>query len=236
MKRVAFIGAACAWAAAHCTDEVLAGLLTEVAEFGYSRVADRELPRALTMLEDADADVLPATFARALNLVDFAVEREVEALQSLREIYTGSPRAVTAVDARIEQMRLFGRGLHEQVTGYAALRAGALGTAAPREARPTRRARELEAVFPAMTEAVKGRVFSLRDFAPFREYTEAHPEAADETGIDERTIRLVLNYISGERSITRIRDCVAAESGQEIDLEGLYRLFEILKETGWVSW
>jgi len=236
MKRVAFIGAACAWAAAHCTDEVLDGLLTEVAEFGYSRVADRELPRALTMIEEAGAGELPATFERALNLVDFAVQREIEALLSLREIYSGSPRAVSAVDARTEQMRLFGRGLQEQIAGYAGVRAEALGTAAPRQARPTRRERELEAVFPTMTEAVKGRVFSLGDFEPFREYTEAHPEAAAETGIDERTLRTVLNYISGERSITRIRDSVAAESGQEIDLEGLYRLFEILKETGWVSW
>ena len=48
--------------------------------------------------------------------------------------------------------------------------------------------------------------------------------------------RHVLNYINGERSITRIRDCAAAETGADVSLEAVITYLELLKEVGWIDW
>ncbi|GAG06363.1 unnamed protein product, partial [marine sediment metagenome] len=90
MKRVAFIGAAAAWTAANCTDDVLEGLVNKVSEFGYERVGKRELPRALKFVDDADVKNLQKALSRAANLTDLVVERETGALASIEEIYSGS--------------------------------------------------------------------------------------------------------------------------------------------------
>jgi len=45
MKRIAFVGAAAAWAAVQCSDEVLPGLLDAASEFGWARITSNELPR-----------------------------------------------------------------------------------------------------------------------------------------------------------------------------------------------
>ena len=54
MRRVAFIGATTAWASAHLTDEMLPDLLNAVSDFGYNRVAERGIPKAMEVLENAE--------------------------------------------------------------------------------------------------------------------------------------------------------------------------------------
>ncbi len=80
MKRVAFIGAACAWAAANCTDEVLKPLVDAVSDYGYRRVGEREIPQALKLVDKTKAETLKGDVWKALNLAGFAVEREIGAL------------------------------------------------------------------------------------------------------------------------------------------------------------
>ena len=84
LKRAAFIGAACAWAAAHCTDDVVGPLAEAVSEYGYLRVAERELPRAMARLEAADGPRLAAETAQALTLVAYGTGRELAALRQHR--------------------------------------------------------------------------------------------------------------------------------------------------------
>ena len=69
LKRVAFIGAACAWAAAQCTDDVAGSLAEVVSDYGYLRVAERELPLALARVDAAEAKNLAAETEQALRLV-----------------------------------------------------------------------------------------------------------------------------------------------------------------------
>ncbi|MCX6574848.1 MAG: M28 family peptidase, partial [Candidatus Aminicenantes bacterium] len=115
MKRVAFIGAATAWAAANCTDEMLAGLLDAVASFGYARVGKRELPAAYRSINAADAKTLVAAVKRAVNLAQFACGREAEAVASIRDIYSGSSPAGQLVNNYKAQWEMYGKSLGGQI-------------------------------------------------------------------------------------------------------------------------
>ena len=110
-----------------CTDDVLAGLLDSVSEFGYRRVAERDLPRALRFLDAADATALTGAVAKALNLVDFAVDRETGAVRSTEDVYSASAAAKTAVSDRLRQWELYRAALRGQIDGYAKVRAATLG-------------------------------------------------------------------------------------------------------------
>jgi len=131
MKRVGFIGAAMAWAAANATDEVAGPLADAVSDFGYSRVAERDLPRALALVEHAEGAGLEAALAKALIIADFAVDREVGALRSIEDVYTGSPAATAVVNEKVQQWELYRAGLRAQVAGYARQRAGQSTRASP---------------------------------------------------------------------------------------------------------
>jgi Zn-dependent M28 family amino/carboxypeptidase len=124
MKRIGFIGAAMAWAAANATDDVVAGLVDAVSDFGYSRVAERDLPRALALVEHAEAAGMATPAAKATIIADFAVDREIAALGSIADIYTGSAAARSAVDSKVQQWELYRTGLRAQIAGVARLGAG----------------------------------------------------------------------------------------------------------------
>jgi hypothetical protein len=236
MKRVAFIGAASAWAAANCTDEVVGGLAESTSEFGYERVAERDLPAAMALLESADGSNLAARMAQALTLVDFAVDREIAALESIREIYTGSAPATGLIDDRVAQWNLYRAGLRDQVAGYAGIRASRLGVRAPREAAPSRLERQYDAVVPAIHPDVKGREFSLNSSEALQDYFAEHPGALREIGISRAQSTAALNFVNGRRSISTIRRCVEAETGEATELEAIAAYLEVLRTVGWVAY
>jgi aminopeptidase YwaD len=122
MKRIAFLGAATAWAAANCTDEVLPVLLDVTAEFGFARIAKRELVAALSLIESATAENLAAQTEKALALTAAGVEREIGAIQSIEGVYTGSEQAVKMVGEHTEQWKLYGKSLAEMLRGYASFK------------------------------------------------------------------------------------------------------------------
>ncbi len=236
MKRIAFVGAASAWAAADCTDDVLAGLLDSVSEFGYQRVAERDLPRALKFLDAADAAALPGAVAKALNLVDFAVDRETGAVRSTEDVYSASAAAKTAVSDRLRQWELYRAALRGQIDGYAKVRAATLGVTLPVSAKPRPARPAPAAVVPALAPAVKGREFSLGAFQPYSEFMKANPEALKKLGLTPSLGNTILNYVNGRRSAAAIRNAAAAETGQDLTLESVTGYLEILKKVGWVGY
>jgi aminopeptidase YwaD len=236
MKRVAFIGAACAWAAADCTDEVAAGLVDAASDFGYARLGKRELPRALGYLEEADAAGLAAAWIRADLLLELAVARESGALASIREVYTGSPAAEAAVAERIAQWSAYHDGLRSQVAAFARARADRLGVRNLRRPAADRRRRELEGVVPDLSPAVRGQEFSLGSFPPMQAFSQTGRERIQALGLDRSEEREIPNWIDGRRSIAEIRDRVAARTGRATSLEGVAGYLAILKDVGWVVW
>ena len=235
MKRVAFIGAAVAWVAAHCTDEVVAGLTDATSEFGYSRVAERDLPKALRHVETGEGAALDAALVKALNVVDTAVDREIGALKSIEDIDTGSVLAQTTIRNRVQQWELYRAGLKAQVAGYAKVK----GMPPPeRKTRMAAKPSPIEAkalsMVPAFDGAVKGREFSLTTYAPYASYIKEHPNAVTDLRLTPQLGNTILNYVNGKRSAAVIRNCVAAETGQEISIESVVSYLELLQTLKWV--
>jgi hypothetical protein len=236
LKRVAFIGAACAWAAAQCTDEVAAGLADAASAYGYQRVAERELPRAMTRLEAADRGNLAAETAQALRLVRFGAGRELAAVRSIEDVFTGSPAARRAVDAKARQWDLYRTALGGQVLQYAAVRAAELGVPAPGVAQSDDRQRALDRVVPAIAPSVKGHEFDLPYGERYQKYVKQHPEAAKAVTLARRQTLAVLNYVDGRRSVAQIRDCVAAELDEDLPLAQVAAYLDLLRAAGCLAY
>ena len=236
MKRIAFIGAATAWAAANATDEVVPGLVDAASEFGYGRVAERDLPRALGYLEAADAATLDAQAARALTLVSFAVDREIGAIRSIDEISTGSAAARTVVSDRVQQWELYRAGLKAQVLGYAKLKADRFKVKPPVEVKPGPLELKFEAVVPAIHPNVKGKEFSLGASEAYGKHMKENPDAVKKLGLTPAQASQVLNFVNGRRSILKIRHAVSAVTGQDAPLQGVADYLALLKGFNWIAY
>jgi hypothetical protein len=255
MKRIAFIGAATAWAGANATDEVAAGLAAVVSEFGYARVAERDVPRALAIIEQADAAGLDAAAARAALVADFAVDREIGALRTIDEISTGSEAAKRAVENKVQQWELYRAGLRQQMAGFTRLRqaqlspsgagrgfspakgpSGAVKGISPAN-QPSGVGRGFSpAVVPALSPAVKGLEFSLQGWPKYSAYMKEHPEALKTLGLTPQQATSILSYVNGRRSVQKIRDTVVGETGRDVTVDAVRGYLELLKTVGWVAW
>jgi hypothetical protein len=235
MKRVAFIGAASAWAAADCTDEVLTGLLDAVAAFGYERVGKRELPAAFRMIERADAKSLADDTGRALNLVEFAGAREREAAGSVEQIYSGAKEAVALLADRKAQLDIYRKSLAADVLAYAGLRAKQLNVPPPQPRTPDKIERQAGMPVPVLQADVKGKEFSLESSDRYKKYLEKNPDAAKNLKLGAAERRMVLNYIDGRRTVAAIRNAVAAETDREVDFGALTAYLDFLRAVGWIA-
>jgi len=253
MKRIAFVGAATAWAGANTTDEVAAGLAAVVSDFGYARVAERDVPRALGLVEQADGAGLDGAALRAALVVEFAVDREIGALRTIDEISTGSDAARRAVENKVQQWELYRAGLKQQMAGFARLRQSQLAPVAGKPAAVVGRgfppppgsggpAVALRAkagsptVVPALSSAVKGLEFSLQAWPKYSAYMKEHPDALKTLGLTPQQATSILNYVNGRLSIQKIRDTVVGESGRDVSIEAVRGYLELLKTVGWMTW
>jgi len=236
MKRVAFIGAACAWTAANCGDERLPGLLDAVSAFGYARVGKRDLPAAFREVELAEANTLPAAVARASNLVQFACQREADAVASLQEIYSDSAAARALIQNRMEQWRAYGKGLGGQVLNYGRLRAKGLKIAVLQPPAADKLEKQFANVIPSLHPDVKGKEFSLESSDRYKKYLDKNPEVLKAIGLAMNQRRFVMNYINGKRSVITIRNAVLAETNRDVDFAGLVKYLEFLKAVGWIQY
>jgi hypothetical protein len=233
MKRVAFIGAAAALAAADLSDERIGRMLDAVSDFGYARFAERSLPQALALIDAAEAADLEPALANALNRVSAGIAREVDALGSIREIYTGSAEARAAVDDRIAQWRLYYDAVTEQVVGAARVRAGRLGVPEPQAPVPgPAESRFLQV--PDLAPDVKRQQFNLTRTDAYRAYMEEHPDALEEMGLERNQTSQILNFINGERSVAEIRNRVAALTGDELQSQQVWDYLQLLEAVGWI--
>jgi len=235
MKRVAFIGAAAAWSAANCTDDLLPGLLDAVSAFGFERLGKRELPAAFRSVDRAEAKTMPRAVGRALNLVRFAAERERGAVASVEEIFTGSKEAVQLVGSRKKQWELYGESLAKHVLDYSRFRARQLNAPIPQTAAPDKMEKQYARVIPVLHPEVKGKEFSLESSERYKKYMEKNPNALKDMKLDMGQRRSLLNYLNGKRSVTAIRDCVLAETDRDMDFLGLVQYLEFLKAVGWIT-
>jgi len=231
MRRVAFIGATTAWASANLSDEMLPDLLNAVSDFGYNRVAERGLPRALEALEGMGSGDTEAVAALAVNIIEAAVERERDALRSIHQIHTGSREATRLVDQELASWGAYGDALQDFI----------LKTAAPESSGglelPGPSAEDLayDRAIPSLAEGIRGQEFNLGQFEPAQGYFREHPGVLAEIGLSDAQTRQIMNHINGGRSILTIRNRVAAWTGEDISVTQVARYVGILQEIGWVE-
>lgn len=236
LKRTAFIGAAMAWTAANCTDEVLENLLEKVSAFGYARLGERELPRALGFIERADAESLHDAFNQAVNLVDLATSREAGAIGSTADIYTASERAVELVQSYQTQWKIYQDALNQQLLQFAGVKAKQLDVEPPAEPEPTSEEISYSKVFPAIHPDIKASQFSMENSDLYKDYMEKNPDALKELKLNVAQRRMILNYINGKRSVAEIRRRVMAETSRDLELGRLVRYLEFMKTIGWIAY
>lgn len=238
MKRIAFIGAAAAWAAANCEDDVLPDMLNAVSGFGFARVGKRELPVSFRKIDAADAKSLPEAAGRAVELVRFAAEREKAAISSVAEIASGSKESAELIRNRESLWEAYRLALADQVVKYASLRAAQLKTVLPPPPPPLAASGRAAAAYgkavPAIHPDVRGREFTLESSDRYKKYVEKNPDALKALKLEIPVRRAVLNYINGRRPVTAIRAAAAAETDRSVPLEAVAAFLEFLKAVGWV--
>ncbi len=235
LKRVAFIAAACAWVAAQCTDNVAGSLAEVVSDYGYLRVAERELPLALARVDAAEAKNLAPEIEQALRLVTYGATREVGALRTIEDIYTGSDTAKQTVEAKVRQWELYQSALHTQVLEYGKVRAARLNVAAPQASAPDELQQECQRMTPTIAPSLKGREFNLLGSEKYNQYLKEHPEALKTLGITSAQAATILNYVNGRRSVAQIATCVAGQLDEAVLLPGVLGYVELLASVGVVA-
>jgi hypothetical protein len=232
MRRVAFIGAATAWASANLTDAMLPDLLESVSSFGHARLAERGLPRALAALDQPPGRrASEEALGRALNVVSSAVAREKDALLSVHEVHSGSETARERVAAEVAKWEAFGESLELFVR-----KAASANRAEPvSRPEPTDAERKHEGVIPRLAPEVKGKVFYLSAWEPANRWFAEHPGVLSELGVSDRAGRAILDWVDGERSVATIRDRVAAWTSYDLTVEQVADYLEILEEVGWIE-
>jgi hypothetical protein len=235
MKRIAFIGAAAAWAAANCGDDVLPDLIKAVSAFGYARIGKRELPRALQIVTDAETKDLEKAMNRALNLAAFAAAREAGAVESIRDVYSDSGKARGLVAAQLKQWQLYGAGLEAQIKRFAVYRAAELKTKPPAVRVAAAAEKKAGTAVPVLAPDVRGKEFSLEGSDRYKTYAAAHADAVKGLNLSVSQRRSVLNYIDGRRTLATIRNWAEAETGADIDFQDFLRYIDFLKAVGWIE-
>jgi hypothetical protein len=236
MKRIAFIGAAAAWAAANCTDAVLPGLIDAVSAFGYRRVAQRDLPRALAYVDGANAAGLGPASLKANVTIDWAIDRELGALRSIEAIDSRTADAKARVAGRVAQWELYRTALRGQAAGVAKLRAAALGLPGLPAMAPDPRMAALTTVVPAIAPSVRAREFSLTANEAYAAWLKANPDALKSWGLTPALASTILNYVNGHRSVVAIRNAVVGETGADLSLAGVAAYLDVLKTVKWLAY
>ncbi|MDH5386477.1 MAG: hypothetical protein OEY18_17385, partial [Candidatus Aminicenantes bacterium] len=203
--------------------------------YGYKRVGERELPKALSYVEKAKKENLQEKVWMALNLAGFAVQREIGALCSLEEIYSGSDEALRMIDNRVKQWEFYREGLADQVLKYGAVKALDLNVKAPEKSELTEEEKKYSEIFPDMCPDVKGKEFYLERTDRFRDYIKENPDALKKLKLNRNQQRSIQNFINGKRSVMEIRNAAIAETEIDLPFESLMGYLELLKELNWIT-
>lgn len=236
LKRVAFIGAAMAWTAANCSDDILENLLAEVSAFGYARIGERELPRALQRIDGAEGEELQNAYVQASNLIDFSCGREAGAVRSVEEISTGSKKAESLIESQLKQWDSYRLALKKQLLDYSRFRAQQLGIPPPEEIPLSQLEKSHQATIPILRSDVRGQKFNPAQTEEHRIFLAENPDFIKDLQLDRSQQRAILNYINGRWSVTEIRNWVMAETEKDLEFEKLLAYLDYLERIDWISY
>lgn len=235
MKRIAFIGAATAYASANCTDPTLAGMIETCTAFGFKRFAERGLSKALNLMNGSDKQNFEQNFLTAKKIVDVSLSRETNAIRSLREISSGSDKSESMIGTSLQQWKDYRSSMNEYILAAAKSKAKQLGTGMPETARKDKLMTKLEKTTPVIAEEIRYRIFSPDSWEPYNEYLANNTDAKGMNIARSRDSRTLVSYITGSLSIARIMDYARVYSGKDMDPQEVYDYFLLLEKTGYIE-
>jgi hypothetical protein len=235
MKRIAFIGAATAYASANCTDTTLAGMIEACTAFGFKRFAERGLSKALNLMNGSDKQSFEQNFLTAKKIVDVSLSRETNAIISLREISSGSDKSESMIGTSLQQWKDYRSSMNEYILAAAKSKAEQLGTDMPETARKDKLMTKLEKTTPVIAEEVRYRIFSPDSWETYNEYLANNTDAKGMNIALSRDSRTLVSYITGSLSIALIMDYARVYSGRDLDPQEVYDYFLLLEKTGYIE-
>jgi hypothetical protein len=184
----------------------------------------------LEALSTSDQNRPEAAAAAAVNIIEAAVQRERDAVESVHGIHTGSRAARRLVDEELSSWDAYGESL----------RAFILDAAEPGPGRielpePSREDRAYDRVIPRLGEGIRSQVFSMGNYEPAQNYFRENPGVLGEIGLSNGQTSMILNYVNGERSVLTIRNRVVARLGGDLSAGQVARYLEVLAEFGWIE-
>jgi hypothetical protein len=236
MRRAVMPIAATGYYLAQLPSEGVATLAAVMTGYAGARLAT-EARRAMTMLDGASPAEPAGRFREALNLLEQARRREVQALRTLDRLGSSAP-ARTAVDRALRQVD----GIHAVNLAALRERAAEVGaTSGGRAAEPALTAAEvrLRRLVPVRADSLRGPVHFFRP-----EYGGAW--LRQRTGDDDfrSKVRLArrghyvlfeaLAFADGKRDLVEIRNAVSAEYGP-VPADEVEEYFRFLERAGVVS-
>ncbi len=183
------------------------------------------------MLRDPGSADPTAAAAQALYLIEAAVERERDALESIRMIYSGTPEAEGWVNEELAAWKAYGHALRDFILERASW-GGAGGIEIP-ESSPEDLA--FDGVVPVLARGIRGQEFSLGQYGPAQSYFQQNPGVLAEVGLSNSQTQQILGFIDGRRSVLTIRNRVAGWTGTDLSVTQVARYLTILEEIGWVD-
>ncbi len=235
MKRIAFIGAATAYAAANCTDEILPGMIEACSDFGLNRFAERGLSNAVNLINASDKETFEQNYSRAEKIINVSLSREIEAVRTLKEISTGSSESDALINNSLRQWRDYRSFMEEYIYAAANIKAENLGLTVPSNKNDNRLYNKLNKMIPEISESVRYKIYSPTSFEPYTEYLLKHNDADKFKIARSRDSRTLVSYITGSLSIAGIIDYAEVYSGKEFDPQEVYDYFKLLEEVGYIQ-
>ncbi|MEE4115873.1 MAG: M28 family peptidase [Marinilabiliaceae bacterium] len=234
MKRIAFIGAATAYAGANCTDEVLPGLIDVVNDFGYARFAERALTVASEIVRNSESEQLASNAERAGDIISISAGREIAALNSIKDIYSASPASLAMVKLSVKEWENYRNSMMAHIKGQAESRASELGISL----KPAKKEvvdRKLRSIVPKISDEVRFRVFNTRSYEPLAIYISENPGSGISNFASSRDAGILLNYVNGRLSLSEVIKHAEIYGGRQIDPATALEFTELLKELGYLS-
>lgn len=226
LKRVVFISTAAAVFLANAGPVETQKMIAETSARALSRLGTEKL-KAQKKVMNAEAKRVHEAYKEALNVVNQAVDREKEALSTIRFFIKGDAALESHLRARIKGFEDFRDPFLLEVGEIYNLRC-LRENVKPQKPSLSQDEIRLSKLIPVRTEKMRG-YFDAREF--YQKMREMKELPSYQLGRAEYEVR---NFIDGKRSILDIRNAVAAEYGP-VPLKGVEGYILVLEKAGFIK-
>jgi len=233
MKRIAFIGAASAYATANCTDESLTDLLDVTAAYGYGRFAERGLARATGLINSSTKETIAENASKARTIIEISAEREINALKSISEIYSGSDMAMDELKRSVDSWIEYKDIMSEHIKAIYELKLAQERIKLP-VTKESSIDKQLGRIIPRINPELMYNVFSTGNYPKYQEYITNNPDSPVSRFASSRNSRAIVNYINGSLSARDIIAYAEVYSGRDFKKETGLDYMKMLRDIGYI--